>query len=88
MLAVFDRSGYFWQGEGYCLVHFPSFIVLFLILQFLPFFFFKVFISFFLRWVFAAVQAFSLAVESRGCSLVAVRGFLIAAASLVSEHGL
>ena len=46
------------------------------------------FISFFLRWVFAAVQAFSLAVESRGCSLVAVRGFLIAAASLVSEHGL
>ena len=31
---------------------------------------------------------FSLVVESRGSSLVAVRGFLIAVASLVAEDGL
>ena len=32
-------------------------------------------------------SGFSLVVESRGYSLVAVRGLLTAAASLVSEHG-
>ena len=40
-----------------------------------------------LRWVFDAVHGLSLAVLSRDHSLV-VYGFLIAAASLILEHGL
>ena len=39
-------------------------------------------------WVFAAVHRLSLVVASRGYSLVAVLGFLIAVASLVVEHRL
>ena len=34
------------------------------------------------------VQAFSLVVASGACSLVEVRGLLMALASLVAEHGL
>ena len=55
-----------------------------------PFFFFNkfiLFIYFWLHWVFVAVQAFSSCGE-RGLLFVAVRGLLIAVASLVVEHGL
>ena len=39
-------------------------------------------------WVFIAVHGLSLAVESRGYSLVALHGLLIVVASLVVESGL
>ena len=48
-------------------------------------FFFWVIIYFWLCWVFIAVRLPLVAV-SGGSSLVAVRGFLIAVASLVAEH--
>ena len=57
------------------------------------FFFFFLFISLFiylfiwLHWVFVAAWAFSGCGEC-GLLFVAVRGLLIAAASLVAEHGL
>ena len=57
---------------------------------FLPDFFFLInlFIYFWLHWVFiAAHRLFSSCVE-RGLLFVAVRGLLIAVASLVVEHGL
>ena len=41
-----------------------------------------------LHWVFVAACGLSLAVASRGYSLVAVRDPLIAVASLVAEHRL
>jgi len=41
-----------------------------------------------LHWVFVAVPGLSLVAESRGYSLVAVSGLLIAVASLVAEHRL
>ena len=41
----------------------------------------KLFIYFWLDWVFVAAQGLSLVAESQGCSLVA-------AASLVGEHAL
>ena len=53
-----------------------------------------VFFFFFLIYLFLAVlvsvvaQRLSLVAESRGYSLVAVLGLLIAAASLVAKHGL
>ena len=49
---------------------------------------FKRYIYFCLHWVFVAVQVLSLVEASGdwGSSLVAVFGFLISAASLVSEH--
>ena len=52
--------------------------------------FFKInlFIYFWLHWVFVAVQGLCLVVESWGLLFVAVRGLLIAVASLVVEHGL
>ena len=60
-------------------------------LDWVIFFFFKfyLFIYFWLCWVFVAVrrQAFSSCVEW-GLLFVAVRGLLIAVASLVAEHGL
>ena len=46
------------------------------------------FIYFWLRWVFVAVQGLSLVGARRGYSLVAGCGLLIAVASLVVEHGL
>ena len=48
---------------------------------------FILFIYFWLHWVFVAAQAFSSCGE-RGLLFFAVRGLLIAAASLVAEHGL
>ena len=50
--------------------------------------FFKKFIYFYfcLYWVFIAAQALSLVAESRGHSLVAVRGLLTGMAALVAEH--
>ena len=49
----------------------------------------NLFIYFFrLCWVFAAAQTFSQVVASKGYSLVAVHGLLIAVASLVVEHRL
>ena len=48
-------------------------------------FFFKIY--FWLRWVFVALRGLSLLAASGGYS-VAVRGLLIAVASLVAEHGL
>ena len=39
-------------------------------------------------WIIVATWAFSLVAVSRGSSLVAVYGLLIAVASLVAEHGL
>ena len=63
------------------------------------FFFFKVlldfiylfiylFIYFWLHWVFVVVHRLSLVVESWGLLFAAVRGLLIAVASLVAEPGL
>ena len=43
---------------------------------------------FWLHWVFVVAFGLSLAVVSRGYSLVAVHGFLIAEASLVEKHRL
>ena len=43
---------------------------------------------FWLHWVFVAAQELSLVAVNGGYSLVAVRGLLIAVASLVAEHGL
>ena len=50
--------------------------------------FFKIyFICLCLCWVFIAALRLSLAAASRGYSLVAVLGLLIAVDSLVAEHG-
>ena len=51
-------------------------------------FFFKNFICFWLRWVFAAAQAFLQLWRAGGYSLVVMRTLLIAVVSLVVEHGL
>ena len=45
------------------------------------------FIYFWLRWVFVAMRAFSSCSE-QGLLFIAVRGLLIATASLVAEHWL
>ena len=47
----------------------------------------KLFIYFWLCSVFVAEQAFSLVAARWGCSLAAVSGLLVAAASLVTEPG-
>ena len=54
------------------------------------FFFYKfiLFIYFWLRWVFVAMRRLSLVAASGGLHFVAVRGLLIAVASLVAEHQL
>ena len=49
--------------------------------------FLTVFIYFWLCWILVAVCRLSLIVVSRGYSLIAVLGLLIAVASLISEHG-
>ena len=64
----------------------------------MTFFFFKesfsffnfiyLFIYFWLRWVFVAEHGLFSSCGERGLLFVAVRGFLIAVASLVAEHGL
>jgi len=51
-------------------------------------FFKKLFIYFWLCWVFIAAQAFLQSVASRGYSLAAVLGLLTVVPSLVEEHGL
>ena len=64
--------------------------VLFLFLFFKNLFIYfikKIFIYFWLRWVFVAARAFSSCGE-QGLLFIAVRGLLIAVASLVVEHGL
>ena len=43
---------------------------------------------FWLRWVFVAVHRLSLVAASGGLLILAVRGLLIAVASLVAEHRL
>ena len=48
---------------------------------------FILFLNFWLHWVFVAARGLSLVAASGGYS-VAVRGLLIAVASLVVEHGL
>ena len=48
----------------------------------------KLFIYFWLHWVFVPVRRLSLVVASGGYCFVAVRRLLIAVASLVVEHGL
>ena len=48
---------------------------------------FMLFIYFWLRWVFVAMRAFSSCSE-QGLLFIAVRGLLIATASLVAEHWL
>ena len=45
------------------------------------------FTYFCLCWIFVAAEAFSVVMESGGCSLVVVRELLLAMACLV-EHGL
>ena len=50
--------------------------------------FLKKFIYFWLCWVFVAARGLSLVAARRGLPFVAVRGLLIAMASLVAEHGL
>ena len=55
----------------------------------LPLSFFFKFIYFWLRWIFVAAHGLSLvAAGGGGLLFVAVRGLLIALASLVAEHGL
>ena len=49
---------------------------------------FYLFTYLWLHWVLVAVLWLSLIAASRGYSLVVVHGLLIAAASLVVEHGL
>ena len=66
---------------------------LILLLLFLFFFFYFIFILFFLfwlHWVFVAARGLSLVARSGGVGLlfIAVRGLLIAVASLVAEHRL
>ena len=46
-----------------------------------------IYFYFWLRWVFVAARAFSSCGERR-LLFVAVRGLLIAVASLIAEHGL
>ena len=57
-----------------------------------PFFFlinlFILFIYFWLRWVFFAARGLFSSCGEQGLPFVAVRGLLIAVASLVAEHGL
>ena len=57
---------------------------------FFNYYFFKKykFIYLLLRWVLVAVRGLSLVAASGGYCFVAVRGLLIAMASLVVEHGL
>ena len=43
---------------------------------------------FWLCWVFVAARGFSSSWDERGLLFIAVRGLLIAVASLVAEHGL
>ena len=50
--------------------------------------FFVVVVNFWLPWVFTAMRGLSLVAESRGYSLVVVRGLLIAVDSLVVQRGL
>ena len=56
------------------------------------FFFFNkfiyLFIYFWLSWVFVAAHGLFSSCGERGLLLLAVRGLLIAVASLVAEHGL
>ena len=51
------------------------------------FFYYFLFI-YWLRWVFIAACGLSLVVANGGLLFIAVRGLLIAVASLVVEHGL
>ena len=51
------------------------------------FLFFKIFIYFWLFWIFVAAIGFSLVAGSRGYCLVVLHELLITAASLVAEHG-
>ena len=44
--------------------------------------------TFWLRWVFVAVRELFSSCGEQGLLFIAVRGFLIAVASLVAEHGL
>ena len=50
--------------------------------------FFVVVVNFWLPWVFTAMRGLSLVAESRGYSLVVVRGLLIAVDSLIVQYGL
>ena len=51
-------------------------------------FFLPSFLSFFLHWVFVAARGLFSSCSEWGLLFVAVRGLLIAVASLVAEHGL
>ena len=69
------------QGEcakSHCPVHFIFYLFILKIL----------FIYFWLCWVFIAACGLSSSWGEQGLLFVAVRRFLIAVASLVSEHGL
>ena len=55
---------------------------------YLSIYIYYVFIYFWLCSVFAALHGFSLVIESRGYSLAAVHGLVIAVASLVAEYRL
>ena len=57
------------------------------VLVVLFFFFLKIFIYFWLFWVFVAAGGFSLVAASRGYCLVVLHGLLITVTSLVAEHG-
>ena len=63
------------------LVSFRSHMVFFLLL----YLFIYVFIHFWLRWVFAAAQAFLQLRQAGGCSLVVEHWLLTAVASLAAE---
>ena len=51
-----------------------------------PFYFLKLFIYFWLFWVFVAAHRLSLVVMSRGYSLLGLLKLLVAVASLVAER--
>ena len=49
---------------------------------------FIIYLFIWLCWVFVAARGLSLVAASGGYSFIAVRGLLIAVASLAAEHGL
>ena len=74
---------------GFCFLHILTNICCLWSFFFLSFFLFiYMYIHFWLHWVFVATCELSLVAESGSYFFVAVRGLLIAVASLVAEHGL
>ncbi len=65
-----------------------SFLIFFLLPATCFYKFIYLFIYFWLCWVLVAARGLSFSCGERGLLFIAVRGLLIAVASLVAEHGL